>query len=85
MLQETVRDVQGKISFHDAQKVIVAFRKERIQQCKLVFPLIGKKHTETPTTSSLETIGIADTKMIGPGESALITRKPKKRIARVGE
>lgn len=89
------RDEYGRISFHEAQKVVVAFRKERIQQYKLVFPQIGKKPGQSSSGATgqfsggtmggtfEQTGGTATTNMTQ--ETGLIRRKPPKRISRVGD
>jgi hypothetical protein len=82
------RDEYGRISFHDGQRVVVSFRKERIAQYKLVFPVIGKKpgqasmdSTSGGTSNFENTNGTARTS----STDIVATRKPKKRLARVGE
>lgn len=48
LLEHLPRDEDGRISFHEAQKVIDDFRRNRIQQFKLVYPKLtsGKKTVE---------------------------------------
>ncbi len=76
-------DEYGRISFHEAQRVVVNFRKDRIQQYKLVFPVIGKKPgsgSESGSTSrKLESTTSSST-----SKDLTVTRKPKKRQSRVG-
>ena len=56
IFSDTKRDSFGRISFHEAQDVIVEFRKDRIKRYKLVFPNLTKKKN----TSSEDKLSVAE-------------------------
>lgn len=74
ILEDIPRNENGLLSFHDAQKVIMDYRDERIKQLKLVYPQL--KQTKKADVSNTQTIN---------ENNLTITKKPKKRITRVDE
>jgi hypothetical protein len=57
LFDDVPKDEFGRISFHDAQETITNFRKDRIQQFKMIYPKIGGKDPKksmgaTQTTGS---------------------------------
>lgn len=99
LFKDTPRDEFGRISFHDAQNLILKFREDRIKEFKLVFPSIKTKPTEKgattgvkfPTIPGTETLGdgtmnvVDDFNATGDTQNGLTKKKKKKRLARVGE
>jgi len=94
LFRDVPRDEFGRISFHEAQNLILKFREDRIKEFKLVFPSIKTKTqdktvssgTKLPTLPGAETMGLED--LNATGESGMSTtekKKRKKRLARVGE
>ena len=95
LFRDVPRDEFGRISFHEAQNIILKFREDRIKEFKLVFPSIktkvhdkgGSTTTKLPTLSGAETnAGLDDLNATGESQlSATEKKKTKKRLARVGE
>lgn len=97
LFKDVPRDEWGRISFHDAQNLILKYREDRIKEFKLVFPSIKSKPAEKDATAStglkLPTVPGAEGEETGEnlnatGESSFngVTKKKKpKRLARVGD
>lgn len=99
LFRDVPRDEFGRISFHEAQKLILKFREDRIKEFKLVFPSIKSKSekdavstgVKLPTIAGSETIGddgamvVDDLNATGDTSNGQTKKKKKKRLARVGE
>lgn len=101
LLSGLTRDEFDRISFHDAQKIIIKFRKDRIKELKLVYPSIAVKadHKEMREDVSSQSSTIKLPKITGGGMNgdnqeddeegdgvlSSSTRNHQKRISRVSE
>lgn len=100
LFKDVPRDEFGRISFHEAQNLILKFREDRIKEFKLVFPSIKTKSTEKESTTGVKLPTIAGTETMGDGTEAMAVddlnatgdtangqtkKKKKKRLARVGD
>ena len=98
LFKDVPRDEWGRISFHEAQNLILKYREDRIKEFKLVFPSIKSKSADKegssastlklPQLENTEGVAGATADFDNIGESAFNTvekKKRKKRLARVGE
>ncbi|KAJ1426635.1 hypothetical protein B484DRAFT_450593 [Ochromonadaceae sp. CCMP2298] len=84
MFEDLSRDEFGRISFHEAQEAVSAYRADRIKELKLVFPSI-KSSQPKEKLPAIATIGTGTIEEEG-GETTPVTKKKRpKRISRVGD
>jgi hypothetical protein len=70
MLNELPKDEEGFLSFHEIQRAIEEFRKERIKRYKLVFPNLVKKKKTPPAQLPTMTRSFSD---FGPQTTGMST------------
>jgi len=77
LFEDLPRNLNGLVSFHEMQKVIMDFRQERIKQYKLVYPSIGgkKKNAEG---------GLPAITSTNPASSPSSSTRPNSRGSRSG-
>lgn len=54
LLKHLPRDAEGRVSFHEAQKVVEAWRRDRVKRYKLVYPNLVKAPEAAAPASTLQ-------------------------------
>jgi hypothetical protein len=101
LFKDLPRDEWGRVSFHDAQNLILKYRGDRIKEFKLVYPSIKTKTADKEGTTSTFKLPAIGTESNFNGEGGIDLnnttgtessnfgqtekKKRKKRLARVGE
>lgn len=85
LFEDLERDSFGRMSFHDAQKMIDEFRRERIKQYKLVFPNLGKKDKKiTPAnTEKISESSTFDESVVAATKATMSSTNKKKKSGRM--
>lgn len=66
LLKDLPRDEFGRLSFHDAQNVILKYREDRIKELKLVYPSIKTTSTDKAATGTLKLPAVTGASTVEP-------------------